>query len=61
MMRREVLTPIESWAIRSKLRAFGFLLGLALCISSGLTGGAALLARIAAHGLAPEAVASTPK
>ena len=60
-MRSETLTPIELWAVRSKPRAFGFLLGLALCISGGLTGGAALLARIAAHGLTPEAVASTPR
>jgi hypothetical protein len=60
-MRRDHLTPIELWATRSKPRAFGFLLGLALCISSGLTGGAALLARIASHGFTPEAVASTPK
>lgn len=60
-MHRETVTPIELWAMRSKPRAFGFLLGLALCISGGLTGGAALLARIAANGLTPEAVASTPK
>jgi len=60
-MQRGYLTPIELWAIRSKLRAFGFLFGLALCISGSLTGGAVLLARIAAHGLTPEAVASTPK
>jgi hypothetical protein len=60
-MQRDYLTPIELWAVRSKVRAFGFLLGLALCISSCLTGGAALLATIAAHGLTPEAVASTSK
>jgi hypothetical protein len=60
-MPRDHLTPIELWAIHSKSRAFCYLLGLALCISSCLTGGAALLARIAEQGLTPTAVASTPR
>ncbi|HEX2116128.1 MAG TPA: hypothetical protein VHM01_17115 [Alphaproteobacteria bacterium] len=59
-MRKEQFTPIESWAIRSKLRAFGFLLGLALFISASFTGIAVLLATIANHGLLPLAIASTP-
>jgi hypothetical protein len=59
-MRREGFTPIESWAIRSKFRAFGFLLGLALSISLCFTGFAVLLATIATRGLLPLAAASTP-
>ena len=57
-MQRGELTPIEQWAMRSKPRAFGFLLGLALLISICLTGAASLLATIAAHGLLPTAIAS---
>jgi hypothetical protein len=59
-MRRELFTPIESWAIRSKPRAVGFLLGLAVCISLCFTGTAVLLATIASHGLLPIAAASMP-
>jgi hypothetical protein len=59
-MQTDRLTPIELWATHSKTRAFGFLLGLALVISGCLTGGAALLATIAQHGVTPQAVASTP-
>jgi hypothetical protein len=59
-MRREDFTPIEAWATRSKLRAFGFLLGLALSISLSFTGFAVLLTTIATRGLLPLAAASTP-
>lgn len=59
-MRKELFTPIETWAIRSKPRAFGFLLGLAVCISLFFTGTAVLLATIASHGLLPIAAASMP-
>jgi len=59
-MRRERFTPIESWAVRSKSRAFGFLLGLALSISVSFTGVAVLLATVVSHGLLPLAIASTP-
>ena len=59
-MRRDDFTPIESWAIRSKVRAIGFLLGLALSIAVCFTGAATLLATIAHQGVLPLAVASTP-
>lgn len=59
-MRTEVLTPIELWATRSKVRAFGYLIGLALLISAGFTGTVGLLAGVAIHGPVPLAVASPP-
>ena len=59
-MRREEFTPIEFWAIRSKPRAFAFLLAVALSISACLTGATVLLATVANHGVMPLAVASTP-
>jgi hypothetical protein len=58
-MRRREITPIEQWAMRSKPHAFGFLLGLALLISAGMTGAVSLLVSVAAYGLLPNAVAST--
>lgn len=58
-MRRGDYTPIEAWAVRSKPRAFGFLLGLALLISICSTMTASLLATIATQGLLPLAAAST--
>lgn len=39
---------IEAWATQSKLRAFLFLLGLGVFISTGLVAGASVLATIAA-------------
>jgi hypothetical protein len=59
-MRQDHFTPIEQWAVQSKPRAFGFLLGLALVISVGLAGGTSLLVTVATRGLMPLAVASTP-
>lgn len=58
-MQRGEFTPIEQWAMRSKPRAFGFLLGLALLISTCLTGAASLLATVATSGVMPPAIAST--
>ena len=59
-MHRDEFTPVELWAVRSKPRAFGFLLVVALGISVWLTGTASLLLRVAEHGIWPLAVASTP-
>jgi hypothetical protein len=59
-MRSERFTPIESWAIRSKARAFGFLLCVALSIAVFLTGATAVLVTVASQGVLPLAVASTP-
>ena len=59
-MKRRDFTPIELWAVRSKPRAFGFLLGLALLISASLAGTTALLSMVATHGMLPLAAASTP-
>jgi hypothetical protein len=59
-MRRDEFTSIELWVVRSKPRAFAFLLVLALSISAGLTGTASFLLRVAEHGLWPLAIASTP-
>jgi hypothetical protein len=42
------------------MRAFGFLLGLAVLISASLLGGAILLASVARYGVLPLAAASTP-
>lgn len=59
-MRQDHYTPIEQWAMQSKPRAFGFLLGLALGISVCLAGGMSLLVMVATKGLLPLAAASTP-
>jgi hypothetical protein len=58
-MEMDGVTPIEQWAMQSKARAVGFLLGLAVLVSAGLTGVTTLLAAVASQGLLPAAVAST--
>lgn len=47
-MREPDFEAVEAWAMRSKLRAFLFLLGLGVIISTGLVAGASVLARVAA-------------
>lgn len=49
-MRTDAFTPIELWATRSKIRAFGYLIGLALLIAAGSVGAAGLLAGVVVHG-----------